>query len=113
MRTSLTTKIADARAGGRSPGSRRLRLGPGLLTGMLGAGPPRALVFGKPARDPLLFRETVGEAAVELGVSFRLAEGKEGQGQEGGPGPCCGEEAGGQEGGQPLVREKAQEFWHW
>ena len=41
------------------------------------------------------------------------AEGKEGQGEEGGPGPGRGEEAGGQEGGQPPVREEAQEFWHW
>ena len=41
------------------------------------------------------------------------AEGKEGQGEEGGPGPGRGEEAGSQEGGQPSVREEAQEFWHW
>ena len=35
------------------------------------------------------------------------------KGEEGSPGFSCRQEAGGQEGGQPSVREEAQELWHW
>ena len=41
------------------------------------------------------------------------AQREEGQGEEGGPGPRRRQEAGGQEGGQPSVREEAQELRHW
>jgi hypothetical protein len=44
---------------------------------------------------------------------FRTAQREEGQGEEGGPGPRRRQEAGGQEGGQPSVREEAQELRHW
>ena len=38
------------------------------------------------------------------------AQRREGQGEEGGPGPCCHQETGHQKDGQSFVREKAQEL---
>ena len=103
VRTVLTTKIADVRAGG----GLRARAAPTQESGL----PSR--VAGSPAVRTRPSAEKPAEAAAKTGVSSRPAEGKEGQGEEGGPGPGRGEEAGGQEGGQPPVREEAQEFWHW
>lgn len=40
------------------------------------------------------------------------AEGEEGQGEEGSSGSCCGQEAGGQESGEPPVWEETQKLWH-
>ena len=100
---------------GGPPGPRGARHteGSGLPSGVAGLPAVRTRLRGAVAPGTRPSAEKPAEAAAKAGVSSRPAEGKEGQGEEGGPGPGRGEEAGGQEGGQPPVREEAQEFWHW